>query len=296
MVENRNRILGLTLALIAVLTASVAPVLVKVGVNADIQPITLLMVRLWIAAVLFWIYFFITQPNILKINRRQLLYASMAGAVNCTGLIMYYIGIQYLDVSIATMVFSFYPIFTVLILTLKGERIHLYALICLAMSLFGVYLLLQVGGNLNLVGILLILGTTLGYALHMNIVQWYLRDYSAQSTAVYTITAMAFLCTIVWLLGPREFSPISSMGWLSILGTAVVSTALTRLALFSAIRRIGSGQTSYFGPLEILLGIAWAVIFLGEHLGLRQWLGGLLILVSMIWLMLVTGKINKQKI
>ncbi|OGV95912.1 hypothetical protein A2W24_01105 [Microgenomates group bacterium RBG_16_45_19] len=294
MVENRNRILGLALALIAVLTASVAPVLVKVGVNENIHPITLLMLRLWIASAFFWVYFSITKPAVLRITHRQFIYSSIAGAVNCTGLILYYLAIQRLDVSVATMIFSFYPIFTVLLLALKGERIHLNALICIIVSLLGVYLLLQIGGGLNILGILLILGTTFGYALHLNIVQWYLSDYSAQTTAIYTITTMAVICTLVWLLGPRSFTPISFAGWISILGTAVISTALTRLALFSAIRRIGSGQTSYFGPLEILLGIFWAVVFLGEYLNPRQWFGGFLILASMIWLMLYKGNISKQ--
>ena len=289
MLGNRNRAIGFVQALIASLTVSVAPTLVKVGVNANINPITLITLRLWIASVIFWVYFSITQPAILRIDRRFLLYASIAGVINCTGMIMYYMAMERLDASIATMIFSFYPIVTVLILSLKGERIHLNMLLCLAIALIGIFLLLNIRTSLNLVGILLVLGTTLGYAIYLNIMQWYMSDYPAPTSAIYLITIMAIFCTFVWLSGARDYSPISSAGWISIVGTAVIATALTRLASISAIRRLGSGLVSYFGPLETLLGIMGAVLFLGERLIPKQWIGGFLIMISMLMLLRFQG-------
>ena len=283
MLDKRNQVYGLVLALFAVLTASVAPTLVKVGVDANNDPITLLMLRLWIASAIFWVFFSIAQPEILRIDSRALVFTSAAGAANSAGLILFYLAIQHLDASVATMLFSFYPLFTVLMLALRGERLRLKTLLFLSMSLFGIYLFLKMGGDLNLVGILFILGTTFAYALHLNIVQWYLSDYPAQTSAIYIITTMAIITTLVWLFGPRDFSPISAIGWISIGGTALLSTVLTRLTLFAAIRRLGSAQVSFFGPLEILLGVLWAVLLLGERLSMRQWFGGLLILASMVW-------------
>jgi drug/metabolite transporter (DMT)-like permease len=287
MLENRKRVHGLLLALLAVLTASVAPAMIKVGIDTSVHPITLLMIRLWIAAIIFWAFFSIAQPAILRIDRKAFVYSLAAGIANSAGLMLFYFALEHLDASIATMVFAFYPLFTILLLALRGERIRFGVLLCLSLSLFGIYLLVEIGGDFDITGILLVLGTTLGYALHLNIVQWYLSEYPAQTSAVYIITSMAIITTLAWLIGPGGFSPISTTGWLSIVGTALFPTVLTRLALFAAIRRVGSAQVSFFGPLEILLGVIWAVLLLGEHLSLVQWLGGMLILAGMIWVLRV---------
>jgi drug/metabolite transporter (DMT)-like permease len=285
MLEKRKRVYGLALAFLAVLTASIAPALIKVGIDTDVHPLTLLMFRLWISAIIFWVFFSIAQPTILRIDRKALAYSFAAGIANSTGLMLFYYALQQLDASIATMIFAFYPLFTILLLALRGEQIQLGALLCLGISLLGIYLLVEVVGSFNYLGAVFVLGTTFGYALHLNIVQWYLNEYTAQTSAVYIITSMAIITTLAWLIGPGGFSQISTMGWLSIVGTALFSTVLTRLALFAAIRRVGSAQVSFFGPIEILLGVIWAVFLLGEHLSLIQWLGGMLILASMIWIM-----------
>lgn len=56
----------------------------------------------------------------------------------------------------------------------------------------------------------------------------------------------------------------------------------TALILFAGIRRIGSAQTALLAPVETLLAVSWAVLFLGDRLPALQWGGGVLILLSMV--------------
>ena len=74
----------------------------------------------------------------------------------------------------------------------------------------------------------------------------------------------------------------SSQGWFYIILLGVVSTYMARLFLYSAIRHVGSGQMSLLMPLETLLSICWAVLFLNERLNMFQWIGGMLIVFSAV--------------
>src|SRR3990172_11672127 len=264
MSDKNERNTGLLLTLIAVLTASFAPSLVKLGVDDTNNSVTLLMLRLLMAAGIFWVFYSIVQPAILKIDFRGILFTLLAGAVNSTGLLLFYLAIQYIDASVATLLFSSYPLFTIIMLSLNGEIIHIRSLLYMGLSLFGIYLIVNVEGAFNIVGSLLVMGCSFGYALHLNIVQWKLSDYPAQTSAIYIITFMAIITSMIWFFGPRSVSNISTDGWISIGGTAILSTVITRLTLFAAIRKIGSAQVSFFGPLEILLGLLLAVIFFCE--------------------------------
>jgi drug/metabolite transporter (DMT)-like permease len=82
-----------------------------------------------------------------------------------------------------------------------------------------------------------------------------------------------------WVQGAIWRTP-DLQGWLIVGVLAVVSTYLARLALYGALRRVGSGQIALLWPLQTLLIIVLSVIFLHERLTPVQWGGGVLILAS----------------
>ena len=59
-------------------------------------------------------------------------------------------------------------------------------------------------------------------------------------------------------------------------------TALSRLALFLGVKRLGSVQTALLGILEVLVTIGLAMVLLGERLTAVQWLGALILTVSVL--------------
>ena len=77
--------------------------------------------------------------------------------------------------------------------------------------------------------------------------------------------------------------PISTAGGAAILALGL-TTALSRLAMFSALQRVGGVETSLGGLLELLVSLMLAFLLLGERLTLVQWVGGMLLVVSMLLL------------
>jgi drug/metabolite transporter (DMT)-like permease len=273
---------GLLLAMLAMLCMSFAPVFIKLGLAEAIEPVTLLMPRLLMAAAALWVVYLLFWPGQLRIDRKGLIGCAAVAAANSTSMLCMYLALTRIDASIAFMVFALHPLVVLLLLTTQGERITRLSLVRLGLAILGVYLLIGPSGQVDLVGVLLALVTTAAYALHITLTQWYLSEYPPQTVTLYVVSLIALIITAIRLLQFKPWQPISLAGWGVILGAALIATVFARLALFAAIRRIGSGQMALFGPAETLMIVLWSFLFLGERLSPVQWGGGLFILVSVM--------------
>lgn len=272
--------MGFSLAFFGGAFSSIAPAAVKLGVSSQVDPIPLLVYRLILSVVVFWLIFLLLFPRYLRISFRALGSCALVALSNSISLYAFYLAVVRIDASLVLMIFSFYPLAALVFLSIRGERITAMYWIIILLGLAGVYLLLGKGVTLDWVGIILAFMIPIFYALHMVLIQWNLSDTPPQTIALYTVTLMAVFISAISLPLGQLGGPLTPTGWGVILLTALVSTVLARLATFSSIRLIGSGQVALLGPLEILLGILWAFLILGERLTVIQWSGGALVLVS----------------
>ncbi len=96
---------------------------------------------------------------------------------------------------------------------------------------------------------------------------------------LYAITAMALVVNIAWLFEMPELTEATTAGWRAVILMGVF-TALSRLTLFLGVKNLGSIQAALLGVLEVIVTIVIAIFLLGERLELLQWLGALVVLVS----------------
>ena len=147
----------------------------------------------------------------------------------------------------------------------------------------GVALLVDIGGKqVDLTGVLLIFMTIFMYSLHLVIGQFVVRDVAARTVALYVISTMALLAVGVRLVLGGSPMPVAWAGWWPVLGIGLLGTVIARLAMFTAIKRVGSTQLALLGVVEPLMTVAVARIFLGETLTLMQWVGGGFVLASLL--------------
>jgi len=271
---------GVLLILLSVACGSIAPVLIKVGLGAGVDPVTLLTLRLVVATAIFWVVFALFWPDWLRIDGRGLAGCAAVAAASATGYFCFYWALTRIDASLAPMIFSLFPLVVLLLLALQGEPIMRHSLVRFSLGMLGIYLLIGPGGRVDLVGAMLVVCAAVGNALHMTLGQWYLSHVRPQTIALYVVSLMALMMTAARLLQPVPWQMPSPVGWGVILSTGLISTVVARLAMFAGIQRIGSGQTALLGPSETLLTVLWATLFLGERLSPVQWAGGLAILTS----------------
>jgi drug/metabolite transporter (DMT)-like permease len=132
--------------------------------------------------------------------------------------------------------------------------------------------------------VLMMLGASALYALHLPINQRVLYDMPAPTVTLYTLLSMsavvipAFALKLFTGLGGQEFPTNIAGAWAGLLGLTMV-TFFSRLTLFMGIKHLGGLQTALLGLAELLVTISFSHLWLHEQFTLPQWAGvGLLIL------------------
>lgn len=273
---------GWVLALVASASFSVATPLARAVITDGVDPTGLLVVRIGLATLLVGLTIALTNPSHLRADRRCIGISLAAGSINSIGMLTYFWGLERLEASMAAMMISLSPIVVLSLLALRGEKVTYRHAVRLALALGGVYLLIGPGGYVDPIGVLWIAGSLICFAVQLVTLQWYLMGYEARTVTFYVLVAMTLGVTVMWLLEGAQWQPLGVNGWIAAVVLAVVSTYLSRLLLFSAVSRIGGGQMAMLSPVETLLSVTWAFLFLGERLSPLQWVGGLLILLSAV--------------
>lgn len=99
------------------------------------------------------------------------------------------------------------------------------------------------------------------------------------------VTAIAFILCLIPALFEAPVQRLSAIGlkeWLSLLWYGLFVTALAFIFWYSGIKRCGALTAAAFSGMMPFTSMLLSVIILGEHAGLQQWLGGLLVLSGMV--------------
>lgn len=127
---------------------------------------------------------------------------------------------------------------------------------------------------------MLAMATAFFFGVHVILIQFRLDGYAPLTVTLYVITCMAIILGAIYLAYGYRWPLFDAATWGIILWIAVIATAIARLLLFAGIQEAGSRQAALVSPLDTLLSVLFAVWLLGERLMLQQWLGTLLVVVS----------------
>jgi drug/metabolite transporter (DMT)-like permease len=271
-----------TLAIFTMLTLSVTAPIGKAIISLGIDPTILLALRLIISSLLLFGTIGLTAPAHLRIDRSGLSLCIGAGLAYGVAVLSFFWSLSRISASVASMLLALYPLVVLVLLALRGEKFTYFNSVRLALGLIGVYFLIGPGGQVDSLGIVLVLFACCAWAVYLVAMQWFLQGYDARTVSLYVIATMSVFTIVFGLVQGAAWHVPGWRGWLAVAVLSVVNGYLGQLALFAAIRGIGSGQMALLGPLETLLTVLWAFIFLHERLSLLQWLGGSLILFSML--------------
>ena len=281
---TRKQRWGMINTIIASFFLGWAPILGKLAYTSGATPYTVVAARTLLAAVLVWAAFLIFRRHDITITWRSLIGCIGVGAVNGFGSLLYYTSLARLDASLASLLNTLYPLWVVLFLFAAGQPLTGLTIARLGLSMLGVYLLTRTqSGELDWMGVVLMIASAATYGWHLVLGQWVLADVSSRTAALYILTTMACVVGIARATQARPLEPLTATSWIAILSLGL-TTALSRLAMFSALERLGGIETSLAGLLELLVSLLLALLLLGERLTAVQWIGGGLLVVS-LWLM-----------
>ncbi|MBN2007382.1 MAG: DMT family transporter [Anaerolineae bacterium] len=257
-----------------------APILGKFAYQARVNPITLAALRSAVAAAFLWMVYLIFWRKRIPLSWRAALACMLVGVINGIGSIFYYTGLVRLDASRASLLGALYPVWVVIFLSASGQPITLLTLSRLIVSLVGAVLVTSTSSLLSatdFLGVMLMIASAAINGWYMVMGQWVLSDVPSQSGTLYIITGMALTVAIARAMTGEMIAPISVSGWVAITALGL-TTALSRMAMFFSLEKLGGVQTAIISLTELAVSLTMAFIFLGDRLTLVQWIGAILLL------------------
>ncbi len=276
--ENRR---GLVAALLSPVFLGVAPIFGKFATNAGADPFTVAAVRTLIAVGILWAGYCIFWRKYTFIYPAALLGCVMVGVVNGIGSIFYYNGLARLDASVAQLLNGMYLVFVVILARLGGAMMTRRTLIRVILAILAVVLLtMPSAARMDWLGVGFMIANALLFAGHVIMGQRVLFEIPPQTFTLYVLTTMGVVVTLARGVYDIRWIPPSAAGMTAIVALAI-TTALSRLTLFTGVKKLGSLQTILLGVAEIGIALGAAMAFLGESLTALQWAGAGFMLTSM---------------
>lgn len=198
-------------------------------------------------------------------RRRLLLSIVWTGALLAIHWLTFFASVQWAGVAVATLTFAVFPLFTLLVESVRLARRPHPVEVCACLAIVAAVWLLvdpgQVDGDLWM-GALAGLTSALAFSI-FGISSKGLGNHLSPVLAslVQNLVVTAFL--LPWLPF-SEGAPGSHVDWLWLVVLGVVSTALMHQLFFFSLRRLEARTCSAFIALEPVYAIVYAAVFFGE--------------------------------
>lgn len=264
---------GVIAALASAVFLGLAPVFGKQAILLGFSPLAVVALRTGMAALLLFLIIFIFKRKYLYIFSVGLVGCALAGAINGIGSLFYYMALGRLSVSIGQLLYSLYPIFVVLWSFLDRQTPSKLTVLRIVLAMASVVLLITNinHGDIDMVGVGMMLIASALYALHLPINQRVLYEAPAPTVTLYTLISMSIVVIPAYFI--FDMSPIpQDVSWQPVIGLTLV-TFLSRLTLFLGVKHIGGMQTALLGLGELIVTVGFGHLWLGDQLSWLQWVG-----------------------
>ena len=200
---------------------------------------------------------------------------------------------RFMDAGIASTILFVYPVMVAVIMaTCFKEKATASTVTAIILALVGIGLLYRGDGGVSLstTGVLLVMVSSLTYAVYIVVVnQSSIRMSSLKLT--FYVLLICMLALLAYSFTSPELHPMlppSPRAWFYACWLGLVPTVLSLVLMTIAVHEVGATPTAIMGALEPLTAVAIGVVLFGESFTLRLAVGIVLILSAV--LLIVLGK------
>jgi drug/metabolite transporter (DMT)-like permease len=274
---------GIMAAFAAPVFLGVAPIFGKLAIESGADAFTLAALRTLVAVAILWCGYALFARRYIYIYPAGLVGCIVIGTINGIGSLFYYSGLQTLDASLVQLINGSYLAFAILLTRLGGQRADARTLLRVSLAMLALLVITSFNvESISWMGVGFMLANALMFAGTVVLSQYVLYEMPAPTAALYILTTMGIVVSVVWLAVTPNFNPVAienALVWIVALG---MTTALSRLMLFASVKFLGSMQTAILGITEIAVSLVLALVILGDVLIIQQWIGVGLLFLSIL--------------
>lgn len=277
------KVKGYMLGAIAAATYGMNPLFALPLYKAGMDPDSVLFFRYLFAIPVLGIMLKARGRNF-KLCRRDLVPLVVLGFLVAFSSLALFQSYNYMEAGIASTLLFVYPIMVALIMSLLfKEKLPLQTVLCIMLALGGIGLLYQTGSGatLNTMGVLLVMGSALSYAIYIvGVNRPRLKDIATLKLTFYVLLFGVSLFLIRVDFGRSLHIANDWYLWGNLVALAIFPTAISFLCTTQAIQYIGSTPTAILGALEPLTAVFFGVTIFGEVLTPRLGCGIVMIILA----------------
>lgn len=258
------------------------------GVNTS----SVLFLRFSIATLILGVVMIANRKSF-AVTRGELTTMASLGALMAVSSLTYYQSFRYMDAGIASTILFVYPVMVAVIMaTFFREKVTATTITSIVLALAGIGLLYRgdAGISLSMTGVMLVMVSSLTYAVYIVIVNQSEIRMSIVKLTFYVLLICA-MCLFAYSFTSSDLHmmlPPSPRAWFFACWLGLVPTVLSLLFMTIAVHEVGATPTAIMGALEPLTAVAIGVMMFGEAFTFRLCVGIVLILAAV--LLIVAGK------
>jgi drug/metabolite transporter (DMT)-like permease len=226
------------------------------------------------------------KPSVVNaINKEILRKGFIAGLFLGSGYILQTLGLALTGAAITGFITGLYVVATPLIAAVVLKvRVTSFTWLCVAIATVGLALLSLKGWNLGF-GEFLVFLCAVAFAAHIiALSRW------SNGLDVYAMTIVQ-LATCTLMTGVISFAqgyeaPADTAGWLVVIYTAVICTAVAFVVQTWSQAHISATKVAVILTMEVVFAALFAMVFGGETLTVRALAGGVLMMLAMFMIVL----------
>ena len=289
--EFGDRLIGGGLCAASAFGFATLAILGKLAYAEGLSMTGFLSLRFGGAALLLLIPLGIQRGRAVLPNRRLLLALFLLGALGYfTQSAMYFLGLQRIPASLASVLLYIYPAFVALnVWITEGRKPTRLETVAIVLALLGATLTASPWDALgndgpNLLGVLFVLASAVGYGMYIVISNRYIHRAGALVSTAWIALGASVSYGLAGALTNSWVVPFTARAASLLIGLVLLSTILPMATFFAGMRRVGPTAASLLSTLEPVFTILLAALILHEVLTRNQWAGGALILVAVVLL------------
>jgi drug/metabolite transporter (DMT)-like permease len=240
----------------------------------------------WGIGLVLLVIIFGRQGRLLKThNRKMMIGRSITG---CIAFLSLTAAIRNIPLSTAMVLFFSFPAFAALFSRLIfRESISKKEFFCICGALSGVTVLLDFKLDGNLFGYIMGMSSSIFAGLTVNLIKRLREKDGPVAIYFYFCLLGASVSFPGYIVNPRI--PVSGIDWLMACGIAA-SSVLAQLLMNQGFRYCKSWEGGIFLTGELVFTATLGIVFLGELVSRRFWIGGIMILASTVLLNIIKTK------
>lgn len=193
--------------------------------------------------------------------------------------------LDYLPVGPLAFLFYTYPAWVAVISALTGrERLTASRLIALFIAMTGIAVMVgtPIAGTLNIIGVIMALGTALLYALYLPALHGAQEGMPASVSTFFLMSGVLLAFLVASIFTHQLQIPRSVTTWKYLFMLSVIGTVIAFGTLIAGLRILGPVRTSIVSTIEPFFTAMLGISLLNEDLTSGTVAGGVMIAVAVI--------------